>query len=86
MILLEEATFDQIFKELTVRFPEGVVLAHVKPGETDDYEDSIRLAFHRILPSIGLVRTAIKIMEKCVLEDVTNRELDDEDEEEEIEE
>ncbi len=65
---LDEATFDDIMRELRSRYPGGVLLACAKPEDSEVKSDSVldddvTIGYCRMLPAMALARIATGLLE-----------------------
>lgn len=85
MIVLEEATFDDIFKELRSRFPKGVVLIVERTPESqgdegdegEEEDDPITLAYHKASTALGLAVIAVSVIRRAITSCLKHRDLED---------
>jgi hypothetical protein len=88
--LLDEATFDDIFRELVNRYPDGLVVVCSKPADGEEvergwHEEDVLLAYHRLVASVGLTKLSLVMLEERAKDYFSRRkregEKDDGDEE-----
>lgn len=77
---LEEATFDDLFKELEKRFPRGLVVAGLRPpkeGSAAEVEDDVVIANSGTYASIGLAEMASRVIARRELDAIRTRDIEE---------